>query len=118
METTQWTVQALVAAIFLITGTTKLIQPRAKMAAGPMSWAADVTDQQFRTIGLLEILGALGLILPGALGIASVLTPLAAAGLALTMVVAIGVHLRQGEANRVLVPVVLLALCALIAIVS
>jgi hypothetical protein len=36
--------------------------PRAKMAAGPMKWAADVTDRQFRTIGLLEVLGAIGLI--------------------------------------------------------
>ena len=116
METTLWTVQALVAAIFFITGMTKLTQPRAKMAAGPMSWAADVTDEQFRTIGLLEVLGAIGLILPGALDIAPVLTPLAAVGLALTMVVAIAVHLRHGEANRLLVPIVLLALCAFVAI--
>ena len=116
METTLWTVQALVAAIFLITGMTKLTQPRAEMAAGPMSWAADVTDERFRTIGLLEVLGAIGLILPGVLDIAPVLTPLAAVGLALTMVVAIAVHLRYGEANRLLVPIVLLALCVFVAI--
>jgi uncharacterized membrane protein YphA (DoxX/SURF4 family) len=115
MEITQ-TIQALVAAIFLITGTTKLVQPRAKLAAGPMKWAADVTDEQFRAIGLLEVLGAAGLILPGALNIAPVLTPLAAAGLALTMVVAIAVHLRYAEANRLLVPLVVLALCVVVVI--
>ena len=116
METALWIVQALLAAIFIITGTTKLTQPRAKMAAGPMSWAADVTDVQFRAIGVLELLGAAGLILPGVLDVATILTPLAASGLALTMVGAITVHLREGEANRLAVPVVVLALCLFVAI--
>jgi hypothetical protein len=84
MDTALWIVQALLAAVFLTTGVTKLVQPRAKLAAGPMSWAADVSDAQFRTIGLLEVLGALGLILPGVLNVAPALTPLAAVGLALT----------------------------------
>ena len=44
METTLWIVQVLLAVIFLVTGLTKLTQPRAKMAAGPMRWAADVSD--------------------------------------------------------------------------
>jgi hypothetical protein len=70
MDTALWIMQALLAAIFLTTGVTKLTQPRAKMAAGPMRWAADISDAQFRTIGLLEVLGALGLILPGVLDIA------------------------------------------------
>jgi uncharacterized membrane protein YphA (DoxX/SURF4 family) len=116
MEITHWTVQALVAAIFFVTGTIKLTQSRAKMASGPMAWAADVTDEQFRTVGLLEVLGALGLILPGVFGVAPVLTPLAAAGLALTMVGAIAVHIRYREANRLLVPIVVLALCLSVAI--
>jgi uncharacterized membrane protein len=77
METALWTAQALLAAIFLATGLTKLTRPRARLAAGPMSWAADVTDVEFRAVGLLEVLGALGLVLPGALGIAPLLTPLA-----------------------------------------
>ncbi len=100
METALWIAQVLLAAIFLVTGTTKLTQPRLKMAAGPMRWAADVTDRQFRTIGLLEVLGAIGLILPAALGIAPLLTPLAAVGLVLTMIGAIHVHVRHGETNR------------------
>jgi DoxX-like family len=58
VDTALWITQALLAAAFLTTGLTKLTQPRATMAAGPMRWAADVSDAHFRTIGLLEVLGA------------------------------------------------------------
>jgi hypothetical protein len=116
METALWIAQTLLAAIFLVTGTTKLTQPRLKLAAGPMAWAADVTDGQFRTLGLLEVLGALGLILPSALGIAPMLVPLAATGLALTMVGAIVTHLRLGETDRLAVPIIVLALALFVAI--
>lgn len=118
MQTALWIIQGVLAGIFVVTGLTKLTQPREKMAAGPMSWAADVSDSQFRGIGVLELLGAAGLILPGAaglilpgvLGIAGILTPLAAAGLALTMVGAILTHARLGETGRLAAPVLLLAL--------
>ena len=116
METALWIAQVLLAAIFLVTGTTKLTQPRLKMAAGPMRWAADVTDRQFRTIGLLEVLGAIGLILPAALGIAPLLVPLAAIALVLVMIGAIHVHVRHGETNRLAVPIVVLALGFFVAI--
>ena len=118
METALWIVQVLLAAIFLITGTIKLTQPRQKMAAGPMRWAADVTDGQFRTIGLLEVLGAIGLILPAALGIAPLLTSLAAVGLVLTMVGAIRTHVRYAEMDRLAVPIVVLALALFVAVES
>jgi hypothetical protein len=116
METALWIVQILLALIFLATGLTKITQPRLKMAAGPMAWAEDVTDRQFRTIGALEVLGALGLILPTALGIAQELVPLAAIGLALTMVGAIVTHVRLGETNRLAAPILVLALTLFLAI--
>jgi uncharacterized membrane protein len=116
METALWIVQALLAVIFLITGTTKLTRPRTQLAAGPMPWAADVTDAQFRTIGLLEVLGAAGLIVPAMLGIAPALTPLAAVGLVLTMVVATHVHVRLGETERVVVPILVLLLALFVAV--
>jgi uncharacterized membrane protein YphA (DoxX/SURF4 family) len=116
METALWTAQLLLAAIFLVTGLTKLTQPRAQLAAGPMSWAADVDDVEFRTLGLLEVLGALGLVLPGVLGVAPLVTPLAAVGLALTMVGAIVTHIRMGETDRLAVPIVLLALTLFVAV--
>ena len=110
MDTAVWIVAALLAALFLVTGLTKITQPRLKMAEGPMEWAADVTDGQFRTVGVLELLGAAGLILPAVLGIMPTLVPLAAVGLALTMVGAIVAHLRLGETDRLAVPIVVLAL--------
>ena len=116
METALWIVQVVLAAIFLLTGMTKLTQPRQKMAAGPMRWAADVTDAQFRTIGLLEVLGAIGLILPAVLGIAPLLTPLAAVGLVLTMIGAIYAHVRYDETERLAVPIVVLALSVFVAV--
>ena len=116
MDTTLWILQVLLAAIFLVTGLTKLTQPRAKMAAGPMRWAADVTDGQFRLLGAVEVLGAAGLIVPAALGIGPILTPLAAVGLVLVMIGAIATHLRFDEANRLAVPIVVLALALFVAI--
>ena len=116
METALWTAQLLLAAIFLATGLTKLTQPRAQLAVGPMGWAADVSDVEFRTLGLLEVLGALGLVLPGALGVAPLVTPLAAVGLALTMIGAIATHVRMGETDRLAVPIVLHVLTILVAV--
>ena len=62
------------------------------------------------------MLGALGLILPGALGIAPTLVPLAATGLALTMVGAIVTHVRLGETDRLAVPIIVLAMALFVAI--
>ena len=115
MDTALWIVQALLAALFLATGMTKLTQPRLKMAAGPMAWAEDVSDGQFRTIGLLEVLGAIGLILPHVLGIAEALVPLAATGLVLLMVGAIVTHVRLHELQPLAMNLTLLALAAVVA---
>ena len=115
METALWIVQVLLAIIFTLTGLMKLTQSRAKMAAGPMHWAAHVSDAQFRLVGALELLGAIGLILPSALGVAPILTPLAAAGLVLTMIGAIVAHVRLDEHNRLAVPVVVLGLALFVA---
>ncbi|MCW2606345.1 MAG: DoxX family protein [Frankiales bacterium] len=75
----------------------KLSQPRATLARLGLGWTEDVSDTQVDGIGAVELL-ALGLILPAAPGIATVLSP-TAAGLALTMVGAAVVHLRRGEGS-------------------
>ena len=75
-----------------------------------------MTDEQFRSIGLLEVMGALGLILPAALKVAPVLTPLAATGLAATMAGAAVTHLRRGETDRIAAPLVLLLLVLVVAV--
>jgi hypothetical protein len=114
MDTALTIAQLLLAAIFFTTGTVKLVLPRERMAAGPMRWAADVSDARFRTIGLLEVLAASGLLLAGVLDLPA-LTVLAAAGLALTMIGAIATHLRYGETERLGVPVALLAVSVFVA---
>ena len=116
MDTALWIVSGVLAMIFMAAGLTKLTQPRAKLAAGPMPWAADVSDAQFRTIGLLEVAGAVGVILPAALGVAPVLSALAAVGLVLTMVGAVATHVRLGEVSRLAVPLVVLAMALLVAV--
>ncbi|MEV7389154.1 DoxX family protein [Streptomyces sp. NPDC091215] len=68
-----------------------------------------------KTIGLLELLAAIGLILPAAVDIATDLVPPAASGLALTMFGAAITHSRRGEAQSAVVTAVLLALSVLMA---
>jgi DoxX-like protein len=86
-----WVVQAALAALFLFAGGMKLVLPLEKMA-GPPALPGPV----LRFIGLAEVCGALGLILPGLLRIRPGLTPLAAAGLVIIMIGAVAVTLANG----------------------
>jgi hypothetical protein len=116
MNVVLWIVSGLLAAMYVAAGLTKVTQPRAKLAAGQMGWAADYSDAGVKAIGAVEVLGAIGLILPWATGIAEVLTPLAATGLALVQIGAIVVHARRGETKALPVNVILLLLAAFVAI--
>lgn len=102
-----WILQILLALLFAAAGSVKLALPKERVR-DRMPFVDDVTQGQVKAIGGVEVLGALGLVLPWATGIAPVLTPLAAAGLAITMVVAAAVHRRRKEsfaANLVLLAV-------------
>ena len=94
----------------------KLAQPKAKLAESGMAWTEDFTQGQVKGIGAVEILGAIGLILPAALDIAPVLSALAAAGLAVTMLLAAVVHARRGEKSNIAVNLVLAALAVFVAV--
>ena len=81
-----------------------------------MPWVADFPQGQIKAIGAIEVLGALGLILPAVTGIAPILVPLAATGLAITMVLAAIMHLRRGDGFGAVVPnIVLFALAVFVA---
>ena len=116
MNITLWIIAGLLAAAFAAAGLMKLAQPKAKLAESGMAWTEEFSEGQVKGIGAVEVLGAIGLILPAALGIAEILTPLAAAGLALTMVGATVVHARRGEKSNIPVTVVLGALAAFVAV--
>ena len=98
MNIAMWIVQAVLALAFLGAGGAKLAKDRAALLADKrMAWANDFSAPQIKGIGLAEVLGGIGLILPLALGVMAVLTPLAAAALALLMGGAAVTHLQRRE---------------------
>lgn len=116
MNIALWVIAGLLAAAFLAAGITKLVKSKQALEADPrQAWAHDFSAGAIKAIGVTEVLGALGLILPAVTGIAVVLVPLAALGLAVTMVGAIVVHLRRGERQAVVAPVLLLVMSAVVA---
>src|SRR6266566_4789023 len=112
-----WMVQILLALGFTLSGFGKVSQPVEKLWAR-MNWAKHVAPPVIRLIGSLEILGALGLIVPKATGSLPWLTPVAAVGLVLTMMGAILTHVSLHEAKVVGVNAVLLLLALFIAVGS
>lgn len=91
----------------------KLTQPTEKLTTN-MGWVKDFSPQTVKIIGLLELLGAIGLILPSVTGILSWLTPLAALGLVALMIGAILTHLRRKEQQMMVVNAVLLLLAVFV----
>jgi len=115
MNIALWIIAGVLAATFLASGAVKLIQPKEKLAASGFGFVEDVSTGTVKAIGALEILAAVGLILPAALDIAPVLVPLAAVGLVGLMVGAIITHLRRHEAQAIVVNLAILALAVLVA---
>ena len=87
MNTILWIFQGLLAAMFTMAGITKSTQPKEKLEK-QFPWVKDFSLNTVRFIGLSELLGAIGLIVPWLTGILPVLTPVAALGLCLIMVLA------------------------------
>ena len=115
MNIALWIVAGVLALAFLAAGLMKVSQPKEKLATS-MGWVDDFSPGTVKFIGVMEVLGAIGLILPAATGIAPVLTPLAATGLAVTMILAAIVHGRRGEPQMIIVNAVLLVLALFVAI--
>lgn len=109
MNVVLWIIQALLAALFLFAGGMKLITPieeMTKQIAMP-GWF-------LRFIGVAEVLGAIGLILPWLLRIRPILTPLAAAGLTVIMIGATVLTLMIGDIPTALMPLVTGMLCVFV----
>ncbi|MFR9796958.1 DoxX family protein [Streptomyces sp. MS06] len=112
MNLALWIVAGLMAAVCLA-GSSKMFVPKEKIAAlggTATGWVEDFSPGALKTLGAVELLAAAGLILPGALGIAPVLVPLAATGLVLLFVGALTVRLRRGERATIAGDLVYLAL--------
>jgi hypothetical protein len=94
----------------------KLTQPKPALVKAGQGWAEDVPDAGVKAIGALEILGAVGLVLPALLDTATVLVPLAAIGLAVLMLGAAVTHARRREYPNIAVNLVLAALALFVAV--
>ena len=115
MNVTLWVIQVLLAVVLAATGAIKLIRPRLSLQS-QMAWVVDASDAQVKGIGTLEVLAAIGLVVPPILHITTFLTPLAAVGVIFLMIGAMATHVRIGERGRVWVNVLLLALAAVVAV--
>lgn len=109
-----WVVQALLAVSFGMAGAMKALTPIAELS-NSLPWVSEDLALLVRFIGVSELLGAVGLILPAALRIQPKLTPLAAAGIVLIMVLASGFHALRGEFASVPVNLVLGGMAAFVA---
>ena len=113
MNVVLWILAGLLAVAFLGAGLTKLIQPKEKLAT-TMGWVEDFSPATVKLIGALEVLAAIGLILPAAFDRVPGLVPLAAVGLVALMFGAALTHARRREVPLIVVNLVLLALAAVV----
>lgn len=90
-----WVLSGLLALMNVMAGVIKLIQPHG--GKEPMLTLLDYSKTGVRLIGVAELLGAIGLILPVLLGVAEFLTPLAALGIAIIQLLAIPAHRKHNE---------------------
>lgn len=117
MNIALWIVQGLLAMVYLAAGGLKVVRPREQLvAAGNFDWMKDSSDAGVKAVGLVEILGALGVILPWLTGIAPILTPIAAIGLVVVQIVALRVHLSRREHRPLPANALLLLLAAFVAL--
>lgn len=115
MNIVLWVIQGWLGFTFLIAGGVKLAKSReALLRLQGMAYVADRSDTEMKLIGLAEVLGAVGLVIPGLLQTLRMLTPIAALCLAVLMAGAVVVHRRRGE--PAVVSGALLALCLIVAV--
>jgi len=105
-----WVIQTLLALLFLFSGGVKLSMP-----IEPMAKQAGLPGTFLQFIAVMEVLGGIGLILPGILRIRTFLTPLAAAGLVIIMIGATVIMYRVNGAVQALTPAVVGVLAAFVA---
>ncbi|MCA9692428.1 MAG: DoxX family protein [Myxococcales bacterium] len=111
MNITLWIAQILLALAFGMAGFIKTATPIAELGQ-QMPWVLEAPSGLVRFIGLSELAGAIGVVLPAATRIKPWLTPLAAAGLVVVMVLALGFHAIQGDPLQQYTPSLVLGLIA------
>jgi hypothetical protein len=116
MNVTLWITTGLLAAVALVGGASKAFVPKEKLAAqSGGEWVQDANAGFVKTLGVLELLAAIGLILPAVLDLAPVMVPVTAVCWVLLMVGAMITHGRLGQVKFVMVNVVYFAVAVFIA---
>jgi hypothetical protein len=96
MQLALWIASGLLAFAMLSAGAAKLVTPRVKLME-KMKWAKTWNDGNVKLLGLAEVVGAVGLVVPQVTGILPILTPIAAACLVVLMIGAVKTHLDLKE---------------------
>ena len=115
MNIALWVIQALLGLAFISVGPSHAFRVDQMKTRPGMGWVTAVPRGLMTFIGICEMLGAVGLILPALTGILPWLTPLAAALLAVIMLLAAGFHLPRREYRNMVFNLILLALAAFVA---
>lgn len=105
-----WIIAGLLALVYLLSGGMKVVRSREQLIAAGQGWVEGANTGVVKLVGVLELAGALGLLLPPLTGIAPSLAPMAALGLVLVQAVAIGVHMKLNDTKSLPVNIILLAL--------
>ena len=109
-----WIVSGLLALVYVIAGGVKVVASR-ETVQSRLSWTRHARVWQVKAVGTIEVLAAIGLVAPPLTHILPILAAVAAAGLVLVQLVAIGVHVRIGEGRQIAVNIVLLLLALFVA---
>lgn len=113
MNIVLWVLQGMIALMFAMTGFMKLSKSKQdlkKQGGGRMDWADDVSGSNLKLIGSLELLAAMGIIVPHLTGILPWLTPLAAIGIICIMIGAMTLHIKRGDGKQAIIPTAFLLL--------
>ncbi|GAA3273824.1 DoxX family protein [Dactylosporangium vinaceum] len=116
MNVALWIVQAVLAAAFIAVGAGKLAQSKLKLLKNPqMAWVEEFPEPALKALGAVEVLAAIGVVVPWLAGVATVLTPVAAVVLGLLCLTSVPGMLRREQYATIAPNAVLLVLAAFVA---
>lgn len=110
-----WTSQVFLAIVFVYSGAMKSTKTEKELVEMGQTGVESLSDSLIHFIGMAEILGAVGIIVPWLTGIMPILTPLAAIGFGAIMILAATVHFRRNEKTNVTLNLFILLVCAFVA---
>lgn len=113
MEIVIWILKVLTAAVFAVTGISKLIFPKEKLLEMGLNGLVDLRSVEIKIAAILELLGAIGLILPSLLNVYPFMSGISALCLGLTMIVAGWINKKQN--HSVAVNIIILVICIFVA---